>query len=61
MLKVFDGGLVTGCYRVIFPNACKQARIYLAISATSVSSERRFSKAGLIISDRDLRLQRLHK
>lgn len=39
-----------------FPNLSRLARTYLAIPATSVSSERMFSKAGLIISERRSRL-----
>jgi hypothetical protein len=43
-----------------FPHVASVARIYLAIPATSVPSERIFSSTGLIISDRRNRLKPSH-
>ena len=38
--------------QVIYPNLCRVARKYVCVPATSVPSERVFSSAGLIVSDR---------
>ena len=43
-----------------FPNVAVVARAYLAIPATSVASERIFSKCGLAVSDRRSKLSPLH-
>lgn len=43
-----------------FPNVAAVARAYLAIPATSVASERMFSKCGLVVSDRRSKISPLH-
>lgn len=43
-----------------YPNLSQVARAYLGIPATSVSSERLFSKTGLIISERRTSLTPQH-
>lgn len=45
---------------VRFPSVALVARAYLAIPATSVASERLFSKCGLVISDRRASLSPAH-
>jgi len=40
----------------VYPNLSRLAQVYLAIPATSVSNERMFSKAEVIISERRSRL-----
>lgn len=45
---------------VRFPTVALVARAYLAIPATSVASERLFSKCGLVISDRRASLSPAH-
>jgi hypothetical protein len=43
-----------------YPNVANIARVYLAVPATSVESERLFSKCGLVCSDRRLSLSPQH-